>query len=208
MDKLSLKQWPKWLLIVILLSPLLHTFAQEKQPAAKKPLTLSLFNTGSQLPGSGVLGVFTLPVHPGICVGTEFSYNQSKTNQWFQTAKVGAFYHQLAQTAIQLYTEAGYRRVFSEKFSGEFRLGGGYLHAIPATEVFEQTESGTWEKSNSLGRPMGTFTTSLGVNYHLNKDIRLTLGYQFSMQLPFVREYVPLLPYTAIHAGVAFPLIP
>ena len=102
--------------------------------------------------------------------------DQAQKNQWFQTAKVGIFYHQLAQTAIQLYTEAGYRRVFSDKFSGDFRLGGGYLHAISATEVFEQTESGSWEKSNSIGRPMGMFTGSLGANYYLNEDIRLFLA--------------------------------
>lgn len=212
MITLSPKQWPTWLLTILLLSVLLSvllpTSAQETAPTVRKPLTISLFNTGSQLPGSGVLGVFSVPIHPGICVGTEFRYNQSVKNQWFQTAKVGAFYHRLAQTAIQLYTETGYRRMFGEQFSGEFRLGGGYLHAIPATQVFERTESGSWEKANSLGRPMGMFSASLAANYHLKNDVRLTLGYQFSMQLPFVREYVPLLPYTALHAGAAFPLFP
>lgn len=199
--------WPKWLLTLLLFASIIPLSAQREE-SAKKPLTISLFNTGSQLPGSGALGVFSIPVHPGLCVGTEFRYNQHPQNHWFQTAKVGVFHHRLAQTAIQLYSEAGYRRIIGEHFAGEFRLGGGYLHAIPATEVFTQKESGTWEAAKSIGRPMAMISATLGANYLLENDVRLFLAYQFTMQLPFVREYVPLLPYTAIHAGIAFPISP
>jgi hypothetical protein len=51
------------------------SFAQNNQITPKKPLIVSIFNLGTQLPGSGYLGVFTVPVHPGISVGTEFRYN-------------------------------------------------------------------------------------------------------------------------------------
>lgn len=79
-----------------------YLMGQDDTPGHKKPLVVSLFNLGTQLPGSGTLGVFTTPVHPGLSVGTEFRYNRHPDNQFFQTAKLGFYYHQYVQTGIQM----------------------------------------------------------------------------------------------------------
>ncbi len=179
--------------------------AQESpRPTAKKPLVLSVFNTGTQLPGS----VFTLPVHPGFSAGTEFRLNHSSRNQWFQTAKFGLSWHRYVQTAIQLYTENGYRRSIWRGTAAEFRLGAGYLHSIPAVEQFT-LQNGVYETKNRIGRPQMMLSTAFGLSYTLpNKDnpLRFFLDYQFYLQLPFVKSYVPMLPNTALHAGVALPI--
>ena len=75
--------------------------------APKRPLIVSVFNLATRLPGAG--GGF-MPLHPGLSAGTEFRYNHSAKNQWFQTAKLGVSYHQYVQTSAQLFSEAGYRR--------------------------------------------------------------------------------------------------
>ena len=185
--------------------------AQPVSPApAKHPLVVSVFNNGTQLPGSGVLGVFTTPVHPGFSAGTEFRYNRHPKNIWFQTARLGFFYHQYSQSAVQLYTEAGYRRMIWRGFGAELRLGGGYLHSIPATEVFKMKD-GVYKKTLRLGRPQAMAGGTFGLSYTLQKGQRpprFFLDYQFYLQMPFAKQYVPVVPNVALHLGVALPILP
>jgi hypothetical protein len=47
------------------------------------PVVISVFNTASELPGTGYLGVFTNPIHPGISIGTEYSYKSNPHHQLF-----------------------------------------------------------------------------------------------------------------------------
>lgn len=177
---------------------------------AKHPLVVSVFNNGTQLPGNGVLGVFTTPVHPGFSAGTEFRYNRHPKNIWFQTARLGFFHHQYSQSAIQLYTEAGYRRMIWRGIGAELRLGGGYLHSIPATEVFK-LKDGAYKRTLRFGRPQAMAGASFGLSYTLQKGQhppRFFLDYQFYLQMPFAKQYVPVVPNVALHVGVALPILP
>lgn len=188
--------------------PAQNTAGPEPTKAKKWPLVVSIFNTGTQLPGSGTAGVFTLPVHPGLSAGTEFRYNSSAKNQWFQTAKLGFSRHQYVQTAIQLYSEAGYRRAIWRGTGAELRLGAGYLHSIPATEQFK-IKDGVYKEKTRWGRPQLMASGAFGLSYTVQKrqnPPRFFLDYQFYLQLPFVKSYVPLLPNTALHVGVALPV--
>jgi hypothetical protein len=172
----------------------------------KLPLVVSVFNLGTVLPGTGIAGVFTVPVHPGISAGTEFRYNKSNTNQWFQTARLGIFHHRLVQTGIQLYSEVGYRRSIWKGIGAELRLGTGYLHAFTATEIFK-LKDGQYQKKADWGRPQFMAGGTFGVSYVLpiKNSPRAFLDYQFYLQMPYVKSYVPQLPSTALHLGLAFP---
>lgn len=169
----------------------------------KRPLGISVFTTGTQLPGGSLT-----PLHPGILLTTEFRHDASGRDRLFQTLNVGAYYHKYAQTGIQLYTELGYRRaLWAQRLAAEARVGAGYLHAIPDLEVF-RLEDGQYERSGRWGRPQLMCSVALSLGYYLGaygRSPRLHVGYQFFVQTPFVRNYVPVLPNTAIQAGVAFP---
>ncbi|PSR09069.1 MAG: hypothetical protein C7N36_20880 [Bacteroidetes bacterium] len=197
--------------VSLLLACLLYLPTARTQTALPKDkyLTFSVFNAGTLLPGNGTLGIFTTPVHPGLSVGMEFRYNRDTLKQWFQTATVGVLYHRYVQTAIQLYSETGFRRFIWSGLSAELRLGGGYLHAIPAVDVFEQRANGTYRRQQTLGRAQAMVGGTFGLGYtlrHAAVPLRFTLDYHFYLQLPFVRQYVPLLPVTTLHVGVAAPL--
>jgi hypothetical protein len=178
--------------------------AQPSNNGPVLPLITSVFNQATLLPGSG--GVFQRP-HLGISVGTAFSYNKSPVNQWFQTAKLAVARHQYVQTSVQLFTELGYRRHLWQGIGLEGRLGGGYLHSIPATEVFVYSSSSYQEKSK-WGRPQAMVSTALGINYLIpgNSGTRVFVDYQFFLQMPFINQYVPLVPNIAWHAGTSVPL--
>ncbi len=168
----------------------------------RRPLHISVFSTSTQLPGGSVL-----PLHPGIDLGTELRYNRSAKNQWRQTLKAGVYYHKYSQTGIQLYSEVLYRRMLWQGFSAELKLGGGYLHAISDLQIFE-LHGGSYQRQKHIGRPqfMGTFSAGAGYRMGSAQDAaRIFLDYQFFLQMPFVNNYVPVLPNTALHIGVAFP---
>lgn len=195
----------RWVLGLMLWLGLLQVgYTQEK---TTRVLIVSLFNNATQLPGEGKLGVWGEPVHPGILLGTEFQYSSRPHHEWFQTAKLAYHYHRYVQHSIQLLSEVGYRYHFKGPFDLDSRFGLGYLHAIPATQIFELNHSGLYERKTNWGRPQALASLSLSAGYQLpgGASPRLFVAYQVYFQYPFVNEYVPVLPNSAVHAGVAFP---
>lgn len=169
------------------------------------PLSLSFFNNGTSMPGSGFAGVWNRSMHPGIQAGYYHTYKKWTNSSLFQTAKLGYFYHRFAQQAVQLYTEAGYEYRFKFGLYAAFTAGAGYLHAFPAVPVFEM-DNGRYVENARWGRPQAMFSAALTVGYDLEHCLRLPvrpfIQYQFWMQTPFVKDYVPLLPNTAFHIGI------
>lgn len=168
------------------------------------PLSLSLSNNGTSLPGTGYAGIFSKTIHPGMTIGTYHVYRQRKRAEIFQTLKLGYFYHRHAQHAIQFYSELDYRHRIAGGFSGAALLGVGYLHSFADVQQFSWKDGRYVQKSN-LGRPQFMASFSLAAGYDLRSrnllPLRLFLQYQFWLQTPFVNKYVPLLPNTALHIG-------
>lgn len=182
----------------------LHPAFSQEEAKPSFPLVVSVFNVGTQLPGSGALGVFNRSTHPGISLGTEFFYRKRPKNQWFQTARLGVLHHRLSQTAVQLYSEFGYRRKIWRGTGAELRLGGGYLHSFPAVETFK-LKDGAYDQKANIGRAQAMAGGTFGLSYATAADWRFFLDYQFYLQMPFVKNYVPLLPNSALHIGAACP---
>ncbi|MFA6057388.1 MAG: hypothetical protein WC756_04260 [Taibaiella sp.] len=173
------------------------------------PISISVFNNGTSLPGAGYVGVFSKTIHPGITLGTYHLYRKKERSEIFQTLKLGYFYHRHAQHGIQLYSELGYRYLTQSGFYGEGLLGIGYLHAIADVQQFKW-EDGKYVKKANFGRPQFMATASLAAGYDLKTKsklpLRLFLQYQFWLQTPFVNKYVPLLPNAALHIGAIYQL--
>lgn len=163
-------------------------------------ISLSLFNAGTQLPGQ----LFTVPVHPGVGAGMEFYYNTNPKNRFFQTAKIGFSHHRFVQNSVLLYTELGYRRMVWKGIGAEISIGGGYIHAFPHTEIF-QLDNGVYQQKPGIGHAQGMGGATIGLGYQLpaQRPLRFFIAYQFYLQFPFVKQYVALLPVTALHVGAA-----
>lgn len=194
----------KWGVGLLLL--LLAGVSSAQEVSDSRPLIISIYNNATLLPGAGALGFWGVPIHPGLTLGTEFFYRKKPHHDWLQSAKIAYHYHRYVQHGFQLLSELGYRYHFNSPFDAEAKFGLGYLHAIPAAQVFALKE-GVYERKNNLGRPQGMLSLSLGAGYQLPKEKapRLFLCYQVYFQVPFVNEYVPILPNTAVHFGMSFP---
>lgn len=175
------------------------TFAQHK-------LTQITFETGNAitaLPFIGAPQLFYTNYHPFTTIGARLVWKEKGKHAWEQSFNLGYIYHRFVQHSIPLFTETIYRYDFNKSFSMRAHLGLGYLHSIPGTDRFELNDQGEYEKITNLGRAQACVKFSISAAYAINQELHLTLNYGVLGQMPFVKSYVPLLPYNSIQLGIA-----
>jgi hypothetical protein len=189
--------------IVFLPLVLLFSVSNAQQ---NKELSLALTNSNSAFPFSKFGSLFKAPFHPGIEAGYGFNWKTGTKHDWFQQVKLGYFYHRFVQHGIPLYTNFGYRRKFGSQVFGEGSLGGGYFHSIPATGKFKLNSNGEYERNTGIGRmqAMMVFSISGGYTFKSEKEnpVSVFITYQQRVQTPFIKSYVPMLPYNSFMMGV------
>jgi len=175
------------------------SFAQHK-------LTQLTFETGNAitaLPFVGAPQLLYSNYHPYTTVGARLVWKEKGKHAWEQSFNLGYIYHRFVQHSIPLLTETIYRYDFNTSFSVRAHLGVGYLHSIPATDRFKLNDQGEYEKIKNPGRAQAGVKFSISAAYALSPDLQLSLNYGVLGQLPFVKSYVPLLPYNTLQLGIA-----
>jgi hypothetical protein len=169
------------------------------------PLLLAVTNNATLMPGHGYLG-FTVPVHPGLSVGTQKTWKEWKNWQMDETFRIGSFYHQYSELAFELYSEL----IFPWKpgaFAIEPQIQAGYMLAFPDLQVFEYDGDEYVEKAFK-GRSQFIGGAGLGFSYTLNHDtghpVKLSLAYLVNLQMPYIKNYAPVLIISTLQAGVMF----
>ncbi len=175
---------------------------------SKNQLTFALTDNASAYPFTIFAGYFKAPAHPGVEFGWSRNFSEKKKYDWFRDVKLGYFYHRFVQHGIPLYVNFGYRYKFSKGLSADAALGVGYFHSIAATELLKLDDAGNYKNAKGIGRPqaMAALTIGTGYIFKVNKDqpVKLFLQYQARIQTPFVKSYVPILPYNQAAIGVSF----
>ena len=172
----------------------------------EKYFSLSAFNTQTAMPFGKFFGMFTDQFHPGIEAGYGINISVKQKHDWFVDFKIACFYHRFVQTGIPLYADFGYRYKFNDKFFAEASLGAGYMHSIPATAKLELNDNGMYVNNKGIGRVQAMATFGLGFGYSFNpsakKPASVFATYQQRIQMPFVKSYVPMLPYNSFMIGM------
>lgn len=186
-------------LFVAGLSVSLITYAQRKEQVVSFAVT----NHHSAYPFSVFANLFAKDLHPGIEAGYGFNWKSKPKHDWYQTFRAGYFYHRFVQHAIPVYTQLSYRYKLSKPVHLTAALGADYLHAIPATAVLHLNDNGTYKKAKGIGRGQAILSFAAALQYimHKEKGSALFLEYQQQLQTPFIKSYVPLLPYNAVALG-------
>ena len=191
---------------------LLLVLSTEVQAQKKKQkfISLAVMNTQTAMPFGKFSSLLFKDFHPGIEAGLGFNWKSKKKYDWFQEFKAGYFFHRFVQHGIPVYSNLGYRYKFSSAFSAEALLGGGYLHSIPATAKLKLDENGEYQNNKGIGRMQAIVNFSLRFSYTIqsgtDRSLRLFTQYQQQLQMPFVKSYVPLLPYNVFMLGASWPL--
>jgi hypothetical protein len=197
----------KYIMILLLALPL---FLPAQSPV-RHYMGLAVMNTQTDLPFGKFTGMFYKAFHPGI----EFSYGKNFSikarHDWYYDFRLAYFYHRFVQHGIPLYSNLGYRYKFNQRWSASGELGAGYLHSIPATAKFGLNGEGVYENDKGIGRMQVNTCFAIGAGYLLNPSVpsslKLFIIYQQRLQMPFVKSYVPVLPYNSIMIGIAKPVI-
>jgi hypothetical protein len=196
----------KLYLLLLLLFPLFQSYAQEKCHCS---MLASFFSNATALPGQGLPGTLHAPLHPGLTIGMVKDYKKTERHQLYQTYRLGFFYQRYVQSAVQLYSEFGYRFSFKNGIGLFSQLGAGYVHSFQDHQKFI-LKDGEYKKQFPIGRPQFMISFTPGLSYDLEKKCGTPLlffvNYQIWFQLPFVRQYVPVLPNSALHIGAVFSL--
>lgn len=176
---------------------------------SEKYLRFTLYNTQTAMPFGKFTGLFSSVFHPFAETGIGKKFSARKNQHWFTEFRLGYFYHRFVQHGIPVTLNIGYQYQFKNRFSLHTSIGGGYLHAIPATEKLRADENGEYHNNKKLGRMQATVNFDIGGGYELNlntkKNIRIFFNYRQMLQMPFVRSYVPLLPYNSFGIGISKP---
>lgn len=167
-------------------------------------------NNNAAYPFSKLSGLFRSPLHPGVEFTYGFNWKTKPTHDFYQQVNLAYFYHRFVQHGIPLYTNFGYRYKFSVPFFAEASIGMGYLHSIPATAKLKLAKDGAYENNKGIGRMQAMFVFNVNIGYviHANQKnpVRVFVSSQQRIQTPFVKSYVPLLPYNSIMIGAALRL--
>jgi len=172
----------------------------------KRYVSLGAFTTQTVMPFGKFAGLFTDQFHPGIEAGYGINMSVKEKHDWFVDFKIACFYHRFVQTGIPLYANLGYRYKFSNRVNAETSLGAGYMHSVPATAKLKLHDDGVYVNDKGVGRMQAMATFGLGLGYTIDPSAKKPLSvfttYQQRIQMPFVRSYVPFLPYNSFIIGV------
>lgn len=193
--------------LFFVLGLLLFDFSTSAQ--SKSSITFVLTGQATAYPFGKFIGMFNGPFHPGAEIGWSKTIRMQPRHEWFREFKAGYFYHRFVQHGIPLYLHYGIRYKVVERFQLSAALGAGYFHSIPATAVYKLNENGDYVNAKGIGRPQTMAAFTLGASYRINADasnpVLVLWLYQQRLQMPYVRSYVPLLPYVQMAWGVSFP---
>lgn len=174
----------------------------------ENPVSVRILNNATLLPPASLLAPFNQPIHPGLAVSYEFGWKEKNKHKWFQDVTLGYTYHRFAFQSILLYTTAGYRYQL-KRFFGDAGLEAGYMHSWFLTDRSVLQDDGTYKSGKGLGKPQ--FIAGAGFKLGCNvanaeNPVRIFVGYDIRIQMPFVQSYVPMLPNGTVSIGAQFKL--
>ncbi|WP_375560345.1 hypothetical protein ACE193_22000 [Bernardetia sp. OM2101] len=195
----------------LILCSCLFYFSTTPTKAQKIPVQISVFNQSTAIPFTRF---FTMPVHLGLQVGTEFNYSKDyystfpqKSHRWFQTANLSYFYHNHLAQGIAFFSEVGYEKRFKFGLALQSLLGIGYLHTFATQDEFALVD-GVYKKKKDKGNGRLYPTFSLGVGYYLKPlekySPKLFVRYQSWAEYPYSPDFIPVMTHINFHVGYKF----
>ena len=189
----------KIILLTLTFMPLLN-FAQDKLI----PINLSFINEATAIPFTKVI---TIPVHPGIQIGTEFNYKKKPHTRLYQTANVCYFYHKYLNQGVGLYSELGYEYRLDAGFSFTGLFGLGYMHTFNSVEEYT-FENGAYQQKADKGNARLFPSLSLDFGYYLFKDKqnspKIFIRYQSWVEYPYSPDFIPVMTHINLNLGAKF----
>lgn len=171
-------------------------------PSRGLPLQVSVFNEATALPFTRFL---TLPLHPGVQVGTDWDYKAGNRSRLYQAVQLSYYYHGQLNQGVGLHTELGYEYRHRSGLAGGALLGLGYLHTFATTREYA-FQDGQYVERRDFGNARLYPSLSLELGHYLRRaDARspkVFLRYQAWAEYPYSPGFIPVMTHINLHLGV------
>ncbi|MFN8394462.1 MAG: hypothetical protein U0176_07295 [Bacteroidia bacterium] len=171
------------------------------------PVVVSVFNEATAIPFTRLL---TVPVHPGMQVGTDWDYKAGTHGRLFQTANLSYYYHAQLNQGIGAHSELGYEYRWRFGLVTGALLGLGYMHTLATTKEYA-FQDGQYVERNDGGNSRLYPSLSLDVGYCLRRaDVlspKVFLRYQAWAEFPYSPGFIPVMTHVNLHLGMRFFLV-
>lgn len=146
------------------------------------------------------------PIHPGIEITGTIRKKEKAKSVRYTNLKMGFFHHQRVENAIYLGGEYQYsQKLFKQKLSLDLPVGLGYLHSFYPAEIYEQNDSGDFEKITQLGRPHLYVNLGIGVTYTGADKVQPFVRQELLLETPFANG-IPVIPHSILKIGIQIKL--
>jgi len=185
----------------ICLGTLLLPLQAQKKPLA---LRLSIFNESTALPFTRF---FTLPIHPGIQAGTDFTLAQKKQHHLYQTIQAGYIWHRHLYQAVFVQTETAYDYRFRFGLTLKALFGIGYMHSFSVKKEYRFI-NGHYVQKPDRGNARAIPSLSLGIGYRVQPKTlyspEIFLLYQSWIEYPYSPGFIPAMTHVCLQFGTRF----
>lgn len=165
------------------------------------PVTVLVFNEATAIPFTRVL---TTPVHPGIQVGSNFSYKERIHTHLFQTVNIGYFFHSKLNQGFFINTELAYDYKFNFGLNIKTSIGIGYLFSFNTQKGY-QFKNGTYQIGRDKGNSRAMLSLGTGLGYRLQKSNlyspEIFMMYQSWAEYPYSPGFIPVMTHTNLQLG-------
>lgn len=182
-----------------------HSHAQQKK-FYPESLTFRTGNISSSFPVLGSGSLFVAPYRPYFEVSASKSFGKKPKKVWEHELNLGYFYHRFMQHGIPLHYNVVRRFSPGEKVGLGAKVGAGYFQSISAAEKFKLNDQGEYERVKFPAKAQVMFDLGFECKYRLNDQFQLGLQYKTMIQAPFIKSYVPMLPYNSLQLGLSYAL--
>lgn len=170
----------------------------QKRPT---PITISILNEATAIPFTKGM---TAPFHPGVEIGSGFTYSERKHRHIFQTFNIGYVYHRNLYHGFFVKTQLNYDFKFSFGLNFKTLTGIGYLHTF-STQREYVFKNGSYQFGRDKGNSRVMFSLGTGLGYRLKKrnlySPELFVVYQGWLEYPFSPGFIPLMTHTNLQLG-------
>ena len=164
----------------------------------------SISNNHSSKPFSSLGRILVKDFNPGFSLGPQI--NLSKNQRLALELKLQYFYLQKVQHSISLSSSIGYRIGLPGDFFVYPSIGVGITQSVHAGLIMKLGANGQYDKSGDWGRTQFLFLLNERIGKKLSsKGHTMFIAWQQTVQTPFIKEYVPLLPFNSLSLGVTIP---
>lgn len=168
------------------------------------PVNISIFNESTVIPFTRLV---TVPVHPGIQIGSEINYRANGYTRSFQTINLSYFYHNHLAQGIGLHTELGYEYRLKLGLAFQGLLGVGYMRTYATSEEYTLID-GQYKKKADKGNGRFFPSISADIGFYLRKKDKygpkIFVRYQSWAEYPYSEDFIPIMTHLNLHLGIKF----